>query len=259
MTAAIILKRERARERLIAAAQLDLFAGLQSRSPAAPPSPPAPPAAAELSDDPPAFNFKKLATPDEAATMFGKLNAITRRAFPGMAPELGPGLDPVHRRDERPYWRTAAYQWSGEILAYEDRPAPIELTVRGVRTVIGFGIGFSTHAVDPPGSLYWSETGFRSFTCCASTDPETIRAAIEAHIDGPIKDRGGCGGQLSPWWPMDVLQLRQYRSWIGRREGGADAHLLEQDAKLADRVRASGFDPDAVAPWPHNVRQVSLL
>jgi hypothetical protein len=163
----------------------------------------------------------------------------------------------VHRTDDRPYWKTSAYEWNGEILAYRDRPAPIELTVRGVRTVVSFGYGICTHAVDPPGSPYWSDTGFRSFTGYnGPADPDLIREFLEFYIDAPAKDGNGCGGALSPWWTCKVRQLQQERHWavtLPDRPNGA-----ERLASLEQQVRAEGFDPDVVAPWPAKARQKSL-
>lgn len=159
---------------------------------------------------------------------------------------------PVHLKDERPFWQTNAYQWHGEILASPGRPAPIEMTIRGIRTVIAFGMGFGTHAIDPPGSPYWSETGFRSFTCSPTTDPDEIRSIIEAHIDAPTKNHMGLGGKLVTWWPVQIRQLQDYRRWsveMPERDHG------ERIAALEAAVRADGFDPDVVAPWPAKARQ----
>jgi len=166
--------------------------------------------------------------------------------------------DPIHAGDDRPYWKTSAYRFSGEILAWKDGCRPIELVIRGVRTVVSFGMGFATHAIDPPGSPYWSDTGFRSFTCCTTTDPEEVRAIIEAYIDAPAKDGNGCGGVLSPWWTMAVRQLRQHRGFISQHHEYAE-RSAEQGMKWEAQVRDEGFDPDVVAPWPAKARQKALL
>lgn len=160
---------------------------------------------------------------------------------------------PIHASDDRPYWKTSAHQWNGEILASKDRPAPIELTVRGIRTVIAFGMGFATHAVDPPGTDYWSETGYRSFTCCAQTDPDTIRAIIEGFIDGPVKNGEGRGGKLAPWWTCAVRQLQQHRGFMSRCDR-VTPEMHERDVAMAEAVRAEGYDPEHVAPLPRRKR-----
>lgn len=168
------------------------------------------------------------------------------------------GTHLVHRSDDRPYWKTSAHEWSGEILAYADRPPPLELVVRGVRTVVSFGYGICTHAVDPPGSPYWSDTGFRSFTGYnGPADPDLIRGYLEAYIDAPAKNGDGCGGRLAPWWTCTVRQLQQERHWavtLPDRPNGT-----ERLASLEQQVRAEGFDPDVVAPWPAKARQRELV
>lgn len=165
---------------------------------------------------------------------------------------------PVHRTDNRPYWKTAAWAWGGEILASRDCPPPIELTVRGVRTVAAFGFGMATHAVDPPGTPYWSDTGFRSFTGYnGPADPDVIREYLEGYIDAPTKDGNGCGGKLTPWWTCTIRQLQQERHWavtIPDRPVGK-----ERLASLEEQVRAEGYDPDVVAPWPAKARQRELV
>lgn len=164
------------------------------------------------------------------------------------------------KNDERPHWITNAYQHDGEILAYKDTPPPFELTVRGVRTVIAFGFGFSTHAIDAPGSLYWSDTGFRSFTCSNSRSPDEIRREIEAYIDAPTRDHMGLDGKLSPWWPlhisMKVTDARWSLSTTVERfaDKGEDeaAHVVAtahaHARQLLDEVLAAGFDPWAICP-----------
>lgn len=166
-------------------------------------------------------------------------------------------VHPIHAKDDRPYWKTNAHEWGGEILAYRDRPAPMEIVVRGVRTVIVFGYGMATHAVDAPGTPYWSETGFRSFTCYNGPAEEgAIRAYLESYIDAPMKDGNGCGGKLAPWWTCAVRQLQQERHWAVTMP---DRRNPDRMASLEDQVRADGFDPDVVAPWPAKARQRELI
>jgi hypothetical protein len=178
------------------------------------------------------------------------------KPLPAFAVERGAALHLIHSSDGRDYWRTRAHQWGGEILAYEGRPAPLELTVRGIRTVVSFGMGFATHAVDPPGSPYWSETGFRSFTCCPQEDPEAISAIIESYIDGPTKHGNGLAGKLSPWWTNEVRQLQQHRGFMSRCER-VTPEMHEQDCELAEQVRRQSFDPEAVAPMPKRAKRAA--
>jgi Magnesium chelatase, subunit ChlI len=171
---------------------------------------------------------------------------VTPRPGP---PGSGLGEHPLHASDDRPYWKTSAYLWNGEMLVHGDRPAPIELTIRGIRTVVSFGMGFATHAVEQPGTPYWSDTGFRSFTCSAETDPATVAAIIEAYIDAPAKGGNGCGGKLSPWWTLAVRQLQQHRGYMSRAER-VTPEMHDRDVELAAAVTAEGYAPDRVAPLP---------
>jgi hypothetical protein len=166
----------------------------------------------------------------------------------------------VHASDERPYWKTRAWGHGGEILAYRDTPAPFELTIRGILTVVSFGMGFQTHAIDAPGSLYWSDTGFRSFTGHACQDQEEIRRVIEAHIDGPTKDHMGLGGKLTTWWPISVSSKVAEARWKLKQTADSYADLGEEKAaqiiaecrteaaRLLEEVRAKGIDPYAICP-----------
>lgn len=173
---------------------------------------------------------------------------------------------------ERTSVKTRAHQHDGMITLYGDgAPVPFEVVVRGVPCVIAYSGGFCTHAVDGPGSLFWSETGFRSFGQTL-TDPAAIVAAIERYIDAPAKDGSGCGGKLKRWWPSYVLHWQQslgfelshgdratmWGQWGPERHAEAWAkHDTRLAAQLA-RMRAEGIDPDDVGPpahfrgtWPH--------
>lgn len=150
----------------------------------------------------------------------------------------------------RPYWKTNAYDHSGEILAYPDRPKPVEATIRGMRCIIAFEYGFSTHAVDRPGTLFWSETGYQSWA--ASNDVETAEQAIpiiEAFIDAKPHNGYGLGGKLKTWWSWEIRHLQDYRERVVNgyclREGDA-----ERIPTIEAAIIAQGFDIDAVAPWP---------
>lgn len=169
--------------------------------------------------------------------------------------------------------QTRAAQHDGLITVYsDDDPTPFEVEVRGAPCVIAWSGGFCTHAINPPGSLFWSETGFRSFGY-AAIDRGEIEARICAYIDAPAKAYG-MGGKLVKWWPGYVLQWRQSLAFEiemtkqGGREGtwnqwGPEAwaeHWHRHDAKLQaalDQMRADGIDPNDVGPsqgfkgkWP---------
>lgn len=147
----------------------------------------------------------------------------------------------------------------------EDEPDPVYIEVRGTPCLIKFGFGWATYAVQEPGSLFWSGTGFRSFA--TSLDPETdldrIAAVIERYIDAPKKDGNGCGGKLVRWWPSYIIQWQQSLAFT--LEYGADRSKLwtqwgaeehariwaEKDAEFAAavaRMWAEGIDPNDVGP-----------
>ncbi len=168
---------------------------------------------------------------------------------------------------------TRAAQHGGVITVYgDDDPEPFEMTVRGVPCVIAWSGGFCTHAINPPGSEFWSETGFRSFGL-PTLDRQDITDAIASYIDTPVKAYG-CGGKLTRWWPGYVLQWRQSLGFELEmtakqgREGvwdqwGPEAwadHWHRHDMRLQDAIeqmRGEGIDPNEVGPprgfkgkWP---------
>lgn len=120
-----------------------------------------------------------------------------KKPEPIQEPQVPELVEGNGRGDERPHWKTRAYDWDGLILGSHDGSPPIEITVRGIPCVVSFGVTVCTHAIEPPGSLFWSDTGFRSFGWIRGGREEII-AAIEAHIDEP-KSKGGLGGALVPW------------------------------------------------------------
>lgn len=150
------------------------------------------------------------------------------------------------------------------IPVYGDGPDPFEVEVRGVPCVIGYSGGFCTHAINPPGSPFLSETGFRSFGL-AMEDPEEIVAAIERYIDAPAKTGAGCDGKLRPWWPGYVLQWQQSLTFelsFPSREGVWNQWGPERwedcwhrhDMRLADAIeqmREEGIDPNDVGAPAH--------
>lgn len=65
----------------------------------------------------------------------------------------------------------------------------------------------------PPGTLCWSETGFRSFTGAGQhyagaldgrSEADWCRAILDAYLERDTKDGCGLGGQLVAWWPIGV-------------------------------------------------------
>ena len=145
-------------------------------------------------------------------------------------------------------------------IGLEERD-PIELEVRGIPTLIKFSSVFQTYAVQPAGSAYWSETGFRSFAGSYQiggsneyTEDE-VRQIIEASIDS----KHGCNGKLTKWWPSYCLQWRQNKYFADRADRsttwdqfGAEKqseywakHDADQAAALA-QMEADGIDPKEV-------------
>lgn len=156
---------------------------------------------------------------------------------------------------KRPQVQTRAASHGGIITMYNAySPEPFELVVRGVPCVISFHGGYATHAIEPAGSGFWSETGYRSFGGML-TDPAEIAADIEAYIDAPAKGGKGCGGKLKPWWQLCVLNLQQRRAYmtehdLARWDQPDVANNRRWHDEAVAQVIAAGLDPDVVAPWP---------
>lgn len=173
----------------------------------------------------------------------------------------------------RPLIKTRAASDDGIVTICDpDSPEPIEVVVRGIPTVISFHVGFCTHVIDGPGSPYWSETGFRSFTGYYKADPAWIIEQIEQFIAAPAKHGKGCGGKLTRWWPFYVETWRQSlafelmyckdRSTVWDQWGEDEwlARWEAHDRKLAEsmeQMRAAGIDPNEIGPpsffkgkWP---------
>lgn len=167
----------------------------------------------------------------------------------------------------RPQVQTRAASHGGILTLYDpEGPEPFEVVVRGVPTVISFHGGFATHAIQPAGSPYWSETGYRSFCGGYENDPNWIVTELERFIDAPAKNGNGCGGRLRPWWPSYVLQWHQSlafelmyakdRSTVWDQWGPEkwEEHWHRHDMKLADAIqqmREEGIDPNDVGPPAH--------
>lgn len=143
---------------------------------------------------------------------------------------VAPPPPPPFERYEVP---TRAWSHGGNITIYsDDCPMPFEVTVRGVPCVVSWSSGICTHAILPPGSLFWSDTGFWSFGW-TTTDPAEIVALIEAFIDAPRKDGNGLAGQLVQWVPLSVSMWASEERW--RRK--ADRQLVP--TMVADEKRAA--------------------
>lgn len=168
--------------------------------------------------------------------------------------------------------------WKHEVMEIQNGiPDPVEAEVRGIPCVIDFNFGFATHAVRPPGSLFWSETGYRSWviggmenrTLRYSGDVSDIIRAVEYYIDEPVK-RGGRGGKLVDWWPLYVCQWRENRSFELRVDRGtcwnqwgpakhrrAWANFDRDQRECLSMMISEGIDPNDVGappqhrgPWP---------
>ncbi|WP_157628332.1 hypothetical protein [Rhizobium leguminosarum] len=177
--------------------------------------------------------------------------------MPPPPPPVRKPYAPPPRRD----FMTRAYGVDTVMEIALDERDPIEIEVRGIPTLIRFSSVFQTYAVKPPGSAYWSETGFHSFAGLhqiAGTNeysPDEIRQIIEAMIDS----KHGCGGKLTKWWPFYCLQWRQSKDFADRSERSSTwdqwgsekqaEHWASHDAKQSaalERMAADGIDPDEV-------------
>ncbi|MCB5411798.1 hypothetical protein [Pseudogemmobacter faecipullorum] len=153
---------------------------------------------------------------------------------------------------------------------YEDSPDPVEIEIRGIPCLIVSAFGASTYTVQPPGSLFWSCTGFRSMATGGASVDEVIQL-VEEHIDAPAA-KSGLGGKLERWWPSYVTQWQQSLAYHGfadrsrehwgwcAREVGQAAIWADYDARQAEalaRMISEGIDPNDVGPpsgfkgkWP---------
>ena len=151
-----------------------------------------------------------------------------------------------------------AYGGETEFTVVDGDREPFELEVCGIACTISYSLGFCTTVIDRHGSLFWSESGFRSFGHPA-TDPDEVRSIVERYIDGPTKTGDGLGGELVRWWPMYATQWRAGLEFIlecGRdrsklwAQWGPEKHAeiwAARDAEFeADlqRMRADGIDPN---------------
>ena len=146
------------------------------------------------------------------------------------------------------------------------------MEIRGIPCTIGYSIGFCTYAIDGHGSLFWSETGFRSFGVNVS-DPDRITALVERYIDAPAKNGNGMAGKLVRWWPCYARQWRDGLGFILRHgreratlwnQWGPDRHAEVwscRDAQFSadlTQMCSDGIDPNDLGPpsgwkgaWPN--------
>lgn len=166
---------------------------------------------------------------------------------------------------------TRAYGKAGHAIKIGlDDPDPVEVEIRGIPCLIVWGFGASTYAIQPPGSLFWSDTGYRSMATGGASLDDVV-ALVESYINRPAK-KDGLGGKLERWWPLYVNQWRQSLSFVLRY--GADRSKLwaqwgpekhaevwarwdASQAEALDRMRSEGIDPNDVDPprwhkgkWP---------
>jgi hypothetical protein len=173
--------------------------------------------------------------------------------MPPPPPMVFKPFEPPPRRN----FFTRAYGEEAVMEIDLDERDPIEIEVRGIPTLVRFTSVFQTYAVQPAGSAYWSETGFRSFAglhCVGGNNeysPDEITIIIERDID---RRKG-----MTKWWPDYCLQWRQNRDFIQRvdrkttwAQWGPEKqaeHWANADTKQAaalERMKGEGIDPDEV-------------
>lgn len=164
--------------------------------------------------------------------------------------------EPPPRRE----FMTRAYGIEKPMMIDMEEPDPIEIEVRGIPTLIRFSSFFQTYAVQPAGSAYWSQTGFKSFAgfqgrIDGGLTPTIIAEIINADIDS----KWGGKGKLTKWWPDYCLQWRQNKDFADRVERATTwdqwgpekqaEHWASYDARQAaaiERMHAQGIDPQEV-------------
>lgn len=159
---------------------------------------------------------------------------------------------------------TRAYGKERHIIEIRNHvPDPVEVEIRGIRCLVVFDFGASIYTVDPPGSPFWSCTGFRSMAT-GETSLEGVIAAVEAYIDAP-RAKYGLGGKPEIWWPGYISQWQGDVSWslsYKRSEvwtqWGPERHAeiwRKHDGRIAEaeaRMWAEGIDPNRVGPPRHH-------
>ena len=176
---------------------------------------------------------------------------------------------PPPRPAERPKREvvTRAYGRAGHVIRIDaDAPDPLETVIRGMRGLIVWDFGVSTYALDPPGSLFWSGTGFFSLGVMRGTDLETVIRLVEQHIDAPTA-KGGMGKKLVRWWPQSVRSWQDNLSWALRydtpgttmwdqwgpeKQAEAWANHRDTGAALTALLLAEGYDLNDIGPPRHH-------
>ena len=165
---------------------------------------------------------------------------------------------------------TRAYGRETVLKIDAESPDPVEVEVRGIPCLMVQDYGLSTYALQPPGSLFWSSTGFRSIATRGASIEDGI-ALVEEHIDTPVK-KYGLGGKLERWWPHYITDWLSRVSWQARYdfpgttmwdqwgpEEQAEAWRAhrEKTAALQAQIMAEGYDLNSFEPpkghtgkWP---------
>lgn len=188
--------------------------------------------------------------------------------FATFDPPPAAALTPDYWKRPRRTVQTRAYGETTELTIYEDEPKPFEIEVLGIPCLVSSLGSFCTYTVQPAGSLFWSDSGFRSFGG-RSHDPNEIRATIARFVEQPAS-KGGCGGKLVRWWPGWIsqwrgmlafeLRVRRENTWDQWGPEKQAEHWAAHDARQAaaiERMWAEGIDPNDVGPpdyyrgrWP---------
>lgn len=198
---------------------------------------------------------------------------------------LEPKPEPRPYVDDRRKFMSRAYGTGYELTLSADQDDPYEIEVRGCRTLIvarhgSMLAGFQTYTLGDPGSLYWSQTGFRSWTGVGegAEDGEAVTRVIERYIDRPAKDGNGCGGKLVRWWPRYILDWQASRAfalsfnrattwdqWGPEKQKECWENHDRKQAEAVARMISEGIDPDEIGPpshfkkkWP-SVNQGNLI
>ncbi|RWR30506.1 hypothetical protein D2T29_12610 [Sinirhodobacter populi] len=135
---------------------------------------------------------------------------------------------------------TRAYGRDTLMTIPDENPDPEEIEVNGIKTLIVWGFGPAVYAVEKPGSLFWSSTGFWSLSVANIRSNEEIAAHLVSRK--PV-----------PWWPLYVNMWRDDRSFFLRNPSVKESpEQSQRQAEYINRMFAEGIDPNAVdAPPQH--------
>ncbi|UNK39354.1 hypothetical protein MNR02_06515 [Shinella sp. H4-D48] len=176
--------------------------------------------------------------------------------MPPAPPVVAKPWEPPPRRE----FLTRAYGVEEMMEINLDERDPIEIEVRGIPTLVRFSSFFQTYTVQPAGSVYWSETGFKSFAgFYGRIDDGLTPAVLEQIICADIDSKHGCNGKLTKWWPSYCLQWRQNKTFADKFDRATTwdqwgpekqaEHWASHDARQAaalQQMAAEGIDPDEV-------------